>query len=111
VNSPLPKTVRFAHQWNDSTINFSPYPATATHLWTCTDGFTSTQQNPTFNPIADVTCSLTATESGCTATSQSIVDVCDCACNENACIAMNYNSSTECVTFANTGTHCSPLAY
>jgi len=88
----------------------SPYPATATHLWTCTDGFTSTQQNPTFNPIADVTCSLTATESGCTATSQSIVDVCDCACNENACIAMNYNSSTECVTFANTGTPCSPLA-
>jgi hypothetical protein len=23
---------------------------------------------------------------------------------------MNYNSSTECVTFANTGTPCSPLA-
>lgn len=88
------------------TSSFSP---TATHQWTCTNGFTSNLVNPTFAPIADVTCNLLVTENGCTSTSQTIVDVCDCDCND-PCVAMNYNSTTDCVTFNNTGSNCSPVA-
>jgi len=88
----------------------STFPPSATHFWQCTDGFTSTLQNPTFSPNSSTTCNLLVTDAaGCTATSQSIVTVCDCSCND-ACVAMNYNSTTDCVTFANTGTNCSPVA-
>ena len=87
----------------------SSYSPTATHQWTCTNGFTSNLVNPTFAPIADVTCNLLVTENGCTATSQTIVDVCNCECND-PCVAMNYNSTTDCVTFNNTGSNCSPTA-
>ncbi len=88
------------------TSSFSP---TATHQWTCTNGFTSNLVNPTFAPIADVTCNLLVTENGCTSSSQTIVDVCNCDCN-NPCVSMSYNSSTDCVSFNNSGSNCSPVA-
>lgn len=88
------------------TLN-STFNPTATHQWTCTNGFTSSLVSPTFTPTSDVTCSLLVTDAnGCTATSQTVVDVCECDCN-TPCVAMSYNPSTDCVTFTNTGTNCS----
>jgi hypothetical protein len=88
----------------------STYNPTATHQWSCTNGFTSSLVSPTFTPSADVTCSLLVTDSnGCSATSQTIVDVCNCDCND-PCVSMSYNATTDCVTFTQTGTNCSPVA-
>jgi len=87
----------------------STFSPTAAHQWTCTNGFTSTLVNPTFAPIADVTCNLLVTENNCTSTSQTIIDLCDCDCN-TPCITASYNYGTDCVTVAPTGSSCSPVA-
>ena len=88
----------------------STYPPSATHYWSCTNGFTSNLVSPTFTLAADVTCTLVVTDaSGCTSTSQTIVDICNCDCND-PCVSMNYNSTTDCVTFNNIGSNCSPVS-
>ena len=87
----------------------SSYPATANHFWSCSNGFTSNLQNPTITVSDDVTCNLTVTEGDCIATSTSIIDVCNCVCNDNACTSINYNATTDCVTFADIGTPCSAV--
>lgn len=96
---------------NSSVTLSSDFTDVVTYAWTCTNGFTSSSAEPTFTPSADVTCNLVVTDgAGCTATSQVVVDVCECDCNEDMCIDMNYSASTECVTFSNTGTPCSPVS-
>jgi len=63
---------------SNSNVNLqSTYPPTATHSWTCSNGFTSSLQNPVM-PVGttNVTCTLLVTDvSGCTATSQSVITV------------------------------------
>jgi hypothetical protein len=86
----------------------SPHPATASHQWTCTNGFTSNLQNPTFSPSATTVCTLTATNaSGCISTTTTTVNVCNC--NNNPCLNMSFNESTNCLNFQNVGTITSPV--
>lgn len=94
------------------TVNLeSTYNPAYSHVWSCTDGFTSTSPNPSFEPADDVTCTLVVTDpAGCSKIDTITVDVCDCSCNDNACLAMTYNPTTDCVDFTNTQNPCSPIA-
>lgn len=88
----------------------STYNPTFSHQWTCTNGFTSTSVSPSFVPADDVTCTLVVTDTiGCSKIDTITVDVCDCECNDNACIAMTYNPVTDCVDFNNTMEPCSDV--
>lgn len=87
----------------------STYPVTSAHLWTCTNGFSSSLVSPTFAPSADVTCNLLVTDaSGCTATGQVTVDVCDCNCSQ-ACTVSDYDANLDKVFFHDVGNTCSNI--
>ncbi len=82
----------------------STFPAGTTHQWTCTNGFTSTQRNPSISVNSTTTCTLLVTDAaGCTNTSSVVINVCDCSAN-TACITAAYNSNTGVLTATKTGT-------
>ncbi len=87
------------------TLNGSSYPSGLNYFWSCSDGQTSTLQSPTLSVNQDMTCILVVTDpiSGCVGQSSVFVD--NCECNNDPCIAMNYNSSTECISFTYPGTN------
>ncbi len=90
------------------TLDASSYPATASFQWTCTNGFTSTLQNPVFYPNSDCTCNLIVTEATCMSYDTIQIEVCDCESN-NPCVNVDYDGNTDCVTITNTGNNNSTV--
>ena len=93
-------------------LDGSAYPTGLTYLWTCTDGQTSTLQNPTLTVTQDMTCQLLVTDplTGCTAVSETvIINNCDCQCN-TPCISPVFNSNSGCLSIVSNGSSCSVVA-
>lgn len=86
----------------------SSYPSTASHQWSCTNGFSSTLQNPTFNPNESCVCYLQVTDTLCIAYDTITVNVCNC--KNSPCLGLAYNESTNTLSFTPTGTINSPVA-
>lgn len=91
------------------TLDGSLYPSGATFAWSCTNGFTSSLQSPVFSPTESCTCYLLVTQGGCVVEDVLEIEVCDCGDN-NPCVSMSYNPSTDCVTFTNNGSSTSTIA-
>ncbi len=90
------------------TLDGSEYPSNANFSWSCSNGFTSSLQSPTFAPLESCTCNLIVTQGACVVTDELDIEVCNCDLN-TPCINMSFNSSTDCVTIVNTGTTNSPV--
>ncbi len=95
----------------------STFPINYAHSWTCTNGFTSTQRNPTLNPTENTTCTLVVTDAaGCTNQTQVLINVCSCDDN-NPCVSANFTPAVppsyfpdDILTVTKNGNTPSPIA-
>lgn len=81
---------------------------TGAHSWSCTNGSTSTANSITLSPTVNTTCILTVDDGLCIKQDTTFLNVCNC--NNEPCINMSYNQTTDCITFQNTGTVNSPIS-